>query len=50
MKSKAQIEYEELQKQAFEKEFKENTKVRDIYEPWSGGLAGNELYKVLKKC
>jgi|GEM_PF-1951531 len=52
MKNNSNVEYEKLQKElglAFGREFRENTKVRDIYEPWSGGLEGEALYKVLRR-
>lgn len=38
---------EEFQKLAFAYKFKENTMIRNIYEGWSGGLRGEELYKAL---
>ncbi len=37
----------EFQKLVFAYKFKEDTAVRNIYEGWSGGLRGEELYKAL---
>jgi len=46
---KENSEYANLQQAAFKKDFDENIKIRDIYEGWSGGLRGEELYKALQK-